>query len=174
MLYTGTTSTPGPAASPTTPSPAAAADNAHPPTPAATIRLVPIHGLHGAATHWPVRSGWGHPNYAASSIWDGVEGYVKIGRLATVREARGQGWGRVLVEEVVSWARENVGVVRLAVEKQGEREGEEGWWKGLIGCHAQSHLEGWYSKLGFVRDKGMGEWEEDGIPHVGMWRRVEV
>lgn len=52
--------------------------------------------------------------------------------------------------------------------KEGDREG--GDWKWLIGCHAQKHLEGWYSTLGHMRDKGMSEWEEDGIPHVGMWR----
>lgn len=178
MVYTPAPPTPAlPAPSSTTPTlatdnlpPAAAPSSAA----VATIRLVPIHGTSGASTHWPVRPGWGHPNYAGSTIWDGVEGYVKIGRLATVREARGQGWGRVLVEEVVDWAGRNKEVVGREVEKQGEGEEESGGWKGLIGCHAQSHLEGWYGKLGFVRDAGMGEWEEDGIPHVGMWRRVEV
>jgi len=28
--------------------------------------------------------------------------------------------------------------------------------------------------LGFEKDQGMGEWDEEGIMHVGMWKRLSV
>lgn len=51
---------------------------------------------------------------------------------------------------------------------------DQGPWKGLILVHAQKHLEKTYSKWGFVRDETLGVWDEEGIDHVGMWRRVKV
>lgn len=47
-------------------------------------------------------------------------------------------------------------------------------WNGLILTHAQRPLEQYYNRLGFVRDEIMGVWDEEGIDHIGMWRRVDV
>jgi len=44
----------------------------------------------------------------------------------------------------------------------------------LVLVHAQVDVERMYEGLGFVRDEGLGRWEEEGIMHVGMFRRVEV
>ena len=81
----------------------------------------------------------------------------------------------MLVQEMVGWVRGNWGAVRRdvrdAAAEDGDEEEEENKerdWKGLIGCCAQKHLEGSYGTLGLVRDAGMGEWEEGGVPRVGM------
>ena len=47
-------------------------------------------------------------------------------------------------------------------------------WRGLVLVHAQVGMEKMYAKWGFVTDKEMGVWDEEGIPHVGMWRRLQV
>lgn len=47
-------------------------------------------------------------------------------------------------------------------------------WKGLVLVHAQKITERTYAKWGFVMDEALGTWWEEGIEHVGMWRRVPV
>ncbi len=69
-------------------------------------------------------------------------GEVRIGRVATARSVRGQGVAAALVSEALD-----------ATE-------------GPVVLDAQSHLEPWYTRLGFVRDGA--EFVEDGIPHVPM------
>ncbi|KAL9051130.1 MAG: hypothetical protein Q9162_006202 [Coniocarpon cinnabarinum] len=56
----------------------------------------------------------------------------------------------------------------------GEPVYDGGPWKGLVLVHAQKHLEKTYAKWGFVRDDALGVWDEEGIDHIGMWRRVFV
>ncbi|KAL9099133.1 MAG: hypothetical protein Q9163_005327, partial [Psora crenata] len=142
--------------------------------PAATIRLVPAqeHNEHGVAeaavaarddVHIPDGGFPGRPDYVGSKVWDGKELYGKIGRLATVREFRGKGFGRVLVEEAVRWAEANPGKMIIGKERE---------WKGLICAHAQKDVLKWYNKLGFETDDGMGVWVEEGIEHMAVWRRV--
>ena len=89
-----------------------------------------------------------------------------IGRVATRREFRGRGFARVLVEEALGWAGRHGGEV--------VGEGGVGRWEGLVLAHAQARLEGWYASIGWRTDEGLGSWDEEGIMHVGMWRRVEV
>ena len=40
--------------------------------------------------------------------------------------------------------------------------------------HAQKQVQGFWEKYGFKVDEGMGTWDEEGIEHVGMWRRIAV
>lgn len=47
-------------------------------------------------------------------------------------------------------------------------------WQGLILVHAQSGIEKLWRAWGFTRDHSMGEWDEEGIMHVGMWKRIDV
>lgn len=75
----------------------------------------------------------------------------------------------MLVEALLGYARAHAAEMVLG---GGEGEGER--WQGLVLVHAQVGVEGWYTSLGFERDEGMGVWVEEGIGHVGMWRRVEV
>ena len=94
---------------------------------------------------------------------------MTIGRLATLKEFRGRGYARKLMEEALGFAGENGG--SMVVEKD---RGELGSWRGLVQVHAQARLEGWYRSLGFEVDEGIGRWLEGGIEHLGMWRRVDV
>ncbi|PZU50399.1 MAG: GNAT family N-acetyltransferase [Arsenicicoccus sp.] len=74
-----------------------------------------------------------------------ADGTRRLGRVATHRDHRGQGYAAALVEE---------GLRRLG--------------DGPVEIGAQAHLEGWYSRLGFRRS---GEdYLEDGIPHLPMTR----
>lgn len=132
-----------------------------PVVPAATIRLMPARAHMDAGGK--VLDG---PDYRGSEVWDGREAFVMIGRLATGKAFRGRGFGRVLVE----------GALRFAVRnKEAVVRGKGlGTWKGLVGAHAQVEKLGWYRGLGFVSDEGMGRWMEEGIEHVGIWRRVDV
>ena len=130
--------------------------------PAATIRLIPAQAQPDADD---VRAVDG-PNYAASIIWDRKEPYVTIGRLATLKEFRGRGYARILVEAAVDYAKDHPDLM--------VKDNKLGQWKGLVMVHAQVQLENWYASLGFERDVGMGTWWEDGIEHVGSWRRMDV
>ena len=47
-------------------------------------------------------------------------------------------------------------------------------WKGLMCVHAQEQVRKTWAKFGFEVDEGMGTWTEEGIKHVGMFRRVGI
>lgn len=113
------------------------------------------------------------------------EPYIKLTRVAVVPAFRGCNLGRKLVETAIDWARRNPGQIEDAfVRAVRGREGlpDQGMiggsgdvkWNGLVLVHAQVSVEGMYARLGFVTDERMGRWDEEGIEHVGMWRRVEV
>ena len=103
-----------------------------------------------------------------SHVWDGSEPYITIGRLATIKEFRGRGYARIMVEKAVEYARTHQGDM---VNSQGQGVGV---WKGLVGAHAQLEVLRFYEGLGFEVDEGMGRWWEEGIEHVGIWKRVDV
>ncbi|PWY95264.1 acetyltransferase, GNAT family [Aspergillus sclerotioniger CBS 115572] len=134
--------------------------------PVAVIRLVPPpHEPHEALTH---------PESAGSlPKWDTEhEPYVKLTRVAVLKEWRGYGLGRTLVEEALEWARGHAEEIERAyAEVAGEKEKE---WKGLVLVHAQTQVERMYARMGFETDEGLGRWDEEGIEHVGMWRRVQL
>ncbi len=66
-----------------------------------------------------------------------------IGRVATARGHRGQGYAAALVQ--------------AAIDRIGGHP---------IQIGAQAHLQGWYERFGFVRDGP--DYLEDGIPHLPM------
>lgn len=124
------------------------------------------------------------PTHTPTKMWNGKEVYIKLGRLATLPSHRGLGFGKVLVDTALKWAVENAatlgrqlrGKVEKEKKEEEEEEEEEEWgWNGLVLVHAQRDLEGWYrSVAGFVIDEGLGVWIEEGIEHVGMWRRLDL
>ena len=70
---------------------------------------------------------------------------VRVGRVVTRRDRRGDGLAAQLIEAVLH----ELGPVETRLE-------------------AQSHLAGWYERLGYEIDGD--EYVEDGIPHVPMMR----
>lgn len=139
--------------------------------------------------------------HTATKMWNGKEPYIQLGRLATLPSHRGLGFGRVLIDSALKWAvYEKASILQQRphiVTKQGtqgkqekkeknkeqekaeKEEEEEGnnnnRWNGLVLVHAQRDVEAWYRSLhGFVTDEDMGVWIEEGIEHVGMWRRLDL
>ena len=116
----------------------------------------------------------------ATDMHDGKELYVKLGRLAVDKEFRGQGIAPLLVRTALDWMRKHPsyfdpGASALGVEQLGMDRGTDVLkWNGLVCCHAQEAVVKTWEKCGFVEDKGMGRWMEEGIPHVGMFVRLET
>ncbi|KAJ9266756.1 hypothetical protein DTO212C5_6183 [Paecilomyces variotii] len=144
-------------------------------TPIGVIRLVPPpHEPHEALIH-PEKAA-SLPKYDLSH-----EPYVKLTRVAVMPEYRGRGLARFLVETALQWAAEHPGEIAAAYAQvvggagDGQtRQEEKMSWKGLVLVHAQVQVEKLYERLGFVTDEALGRWYEEGIEHVGMWRRVDM
>ncbi|SPQ27161.1 7b10040f-c1a9-4214-9a43-d6a4a791c977 [Thermothielavioides terrestris] len=132
-----------------------------------------------------------------TTFHDGTEPYVKLGRLAVIRNFRKQGIAKQLVRAAIDWMRQHPGYFDDADadagaaaghpcerEREGEQQGQAALetqtkpqrrrWRGLICCHAQVEAVRFWESCGFREDAGMGRWMEEGIPHVGMFLRVEV
>ncbi|KAL2197043.1 acyl-CoA N-acyltransferase [Corynascus similis CBS 632.67] len=115
-----------------------------------------------------------------TTFHDGVEPYVKLGRLAVISEFRGRGIARQLVHTAIDWMRTHPSYFDPSPAERGfehlgmERSGTLPRWNGLICCHAQEDAVKVWEKSGFQVDEGMGRWFEEGIPHVGMFLRVQV
>ena len=121
------------------------------------------------------------------------EPYIKLTRLATLQAYRRLGLGRLLVNTALGWASTHPEII-LPPPDPTAREARnlasslssgsvedgvggamwEGGWNGLVLAHAQEGVQKWWEGQGFVRDGGLGRWVEEGIWHVGMWRRVDV
>lgn len=134
------------------------------------IRLVPPT----ATAHHPDN----HANTTAdtnANTSGNVEPHIRLTRLAVPPPHRGQGIAHHLVQTALTWAAHNPGPINGNGGDQTQTStGPVGGWSGLVLVHAQVAVEGMYQRLGFVRDEAMGRWEEEGIEHVGMWRRVQV
>lgn len=90
------------------------------------------------------------PKAVGTTRLRGKDGLAKIERVAVLESARGRGWGERLMDAAEARAR------------------ERGFDEALL--HAQSQVESFYERLGYetVGD----EFEEAGIPHVEMRKRL--
>lgn len=115
-----------------------------------------------------------------TSLHDGVEPYVKMGRLAVLKEFRRLKLATLLIKTALGWLRENPHVFDASVSAVGLAQLGVGndaripQWKGLVCIHAQTTAVPFWEKLGFVQDEEMGTWWEAGIPHVGMFHRIKI
>ena len=99
----------------------------------------------------------------ATSLHDGIEPYVKLGRLCVVKEFRGAKFADVVIQAALKWAGDNPGFAD-----------KERQWKGLVCVHASEKAVTTWTRNGFVLDEGMGWWLEAGMKHVGMFCSVPV
>ncbi len=76
-----------------------------------------------------------------------IENYVVFGRVVTARTARGKGYGKQLLQELLRYCEYHFPGV-------------------AIQCSAQFYLKKFYESFGFVAYGDV--YEEDGIPHIGM------
>lgn len=115
-----------------------------------------------------------------TTFHDGKEPYVKLGRLAVVKEFRGHRIAGLLVKTALGWLKKNPGFFNPSVKEMGldnvgaATERDVPVWNGLVCVHAQEQVEGAWGKWGFHVDEEMGTWHEEDIPHVGMFQRLEV
>lgn len=111
---------------------------------------------------------------------DGKEPYVKLGRVAVVPEFRGHRVADRLWAVAKKWLQENPTYFNPSVKELGMDLMKVGSaddipkWNGLICVHAQEAVVKIYERWGFKVDKGMGKFYEEGIPHVGMFQRLEI
>lgn len=116
----------------------------------------------------------------ATTYHDGKEPYVKLGRLAVLKEFRGAGIARLLVSAALSWMLQNFTFFNPSVKSVGmdsmnaSNIGEIPVWKGLICVHAQEGVAKTWEKWGFKVDEEFGTFMEEGIPHVGMFQRLNL
>jgi len=122
-----------------------------------------------------------------------IEPYVKLGRLAVLEPYRKLGLARMLVTQALEYAAKHPEAICQPpspttlefANLRGHAAQEAVTWQGLVMIHAQSDLKSWWEKnYGFkeelVNDKGEVEvekeprWVEEGIEHVGMWRRLKI
>lgn len=160
-------------------------------TPVGTIRLVPFphepHPTAGGQYHDNLLNGdpanATQASYArdrTTSFHDGKEPYVKLGRLAVVKEFRGHRLAGLLVSTVLSWLKANPSffdpsLTEMGLEQMGATDEKDiPKWAGLVCIHAQEQVQGAWAKWGFQVDEGMGTWWEEGIPHIGMFHRLEI
>ncbi|KAJ8129351.1 hypothetical protein O1611_g4282 [Lasiodiplodia mahajangana] len=111
---------------------------------------------------------------------DGKEPYVKLGRVAVLPEFRGHQVAGQLWNVAKKWLQENPTYFNPSVKELGFDVMKVGSaddipkWNGLICVHAQEAVTKIYERWGFKVDRGMGRFYEEGIPHVGMFQRLEV
>lgn len=141
--------------------------------PVGVIRLVPPpQPSHELLTHSGDAATKDIPFYDWTS-----EPCIKLTQVAVVPECRDLGLGRRLVETAFEWASRHAGEIDEAAVQLAERShwaGAPVRWQGLVLVHAQAEVEGMYKRLGFEADVSLGRWNEEGIEHVGMFRRIEV
>ncbi|KAJ5651098.1 Acyl-CoA N-acyltransferase [Penicillium longicatenatum] len=141
--------------------------------PVAVIRLVPPpQPPHALLTH-PEDVG---TKDLPAFDWD-HEPCIKLTRVAVMPEYRGKGLGRRLVDTVLDWASDHAAEIDEAVAQLASMSNGTAIikkWDGLVLVHAQVDVEQMYRGLGFQTDESLGRWDEEGIEHVGMFRRLKL
>jgi predicted GNAT family N-acyltransferase len=123
-----------------------------------------------------------HPPHPNGKYYTDVhkdnEMYVKLGRLAVIKEFRKTGISKLLIETAIAFVRDHPYEMMPHIDatsmEQFQQRGIALDFRGLICIHAQTGVQKIWKKFGFETDESMGHWDEEGIDHVGMWKRVDV
>lgn len=120
-----------------------------------------------------------HPNGKFSTdVHKANESYIKLGRLAVIKEFRKAGISKLLIETAFQFAKEHPNELLPQVDpttlEQLKQDGIGMDFRGLVLVHAQTGVQKLWRRYGFETDESMGHWDEEGIEHVGMWRRLDV
>lgn len=121
------------------------------------------------------------------------EPYIKLGRLAVLAPYRKLGLAKLLINTALDYAKNNPHVIyqppspttmELA-NLRGKDMQEAASWQGLVMIHAQANLKGYWEKHFRFKEELLDEngqveiekepiWMEEGIEHVGMWKRLKI
>jgi predicted GNAT family N-acyltransferase len=124
----------------------------------------------------------------ASLVHNGREPYITLGRLAILKEFRKLGISKLLIDSALTMAHDYPHIIsehptalfaedlksHLHVDDLGLKTDEDFAWNGLVLIHAQIGLQKFWARYGFEVDEGMGIWDEEGMDHVGMWKRLDL
>lgn len=124
-------------------------------TPVGTIRLVPPQV---PCDHAELQEGTHEPS-------------IKLTRVAIMPAYRGLGLGRRLVETILEWAAVHAAEID---EAPVAARGEGRPWRGLVLVHAQLQVQGMYARIGFEVNEKVARWDEEGVEHLEMFRRIEI
>ncbi|WWC87083.1 uncharacterized protein L201_001969 [Kwoniella dendrophila CBS 6074] len=91
----------------------------------------------------------------------------KLTRLAIHKEYRKYGFGRVLVDGMHEWIKQNA-----LNEKLNVTDDKEGKQVVKVKCHSQIPVIPFYARLGYVSEGS--EFDEDGAPHQLMVKYIEI
>ncbi|CAK7243919.1 MAG: hypothetical protein STHCBS139747_005449 [Sporothrix thermara] len=141
-------------------------------TPQSELEFVPVSADDSLASATD-GAGAGAVADRATSLHDGKEPYIKLGRIAVLSHLRGFRLGRFLVQTALDWIKANPTFFDEH-DPEAAAATAETKFNGLVCVHAQVHALGFYTRLGFAVDEGMGTWWEEGIPHVGMFLRLDM
>lgn len=135
--------------------------------PIGTIRMVPMP--------YPQP----HPNGKyETAVHKSNEAYVKLGRLAVIKEFRKAGISNLLIDTALAFVRQhpyNTFAHYDGTDTQLPSMGQSSVdFRGLVLVHSQIGAQKVWRKYGFETDDSMGKWDEEGIEHVGMWKRLDV
>lgn len=150
-----------------------------------TIRLIPPPNTtnHTFDKH---RNMDGTPHSGSStksSFHNGREPFLTMGRLAILPEFRKVGVSKLLIESALTMAHDYPQIIseppssalkedlhaHLGLSLDTSTE-----WNGLVLIYAQIGLQKFWAKYGFEVDEAMGIWDEEGMDHVAMWKRIDL
>lgn len=135
--------------------------------PSGTIRIVPQStSLHVDLDQHRKLDGTAYVGDVKSSTYTG-EPFIKLGRLAVTESQRGRGHAASLVRAALEYAVANPLDLGAGTEKEAQ-------WHGLVLIHAQMQVQKFWASCGFTVDEAFGMWDEEGIDHIAMWKRMQV
>ncbi|KAF2744006.1 hypothetical protein M011DRAFT_409358 [Sporormia fimetaria CBS 119925] len=162
--------------------------------PVGTIRLVPPPHGPNKYVHGDKHPDAEPPAFVTDSVAKRHpnEPYIKLGRLAVLSDYRRMGLSNLLIKRCLDHTTQNPGLVcpppsPTKLEKaiqQGHADANCIHFRGLAMVHAQVSVMRLWKKHGFAEELYDGDgnveiskeehWMEEGIEHVGMWRRLNV